>query len=231
VWTYGGVRLDIHRHTAYRSARKVLGHGGVRACESGSRLKYAGRLYQDGRVLARRGRTGGAILIDGSGSMDWKQDTVERAVRLLPGVWVGWYSWHMAAYELSRLATGTTQDAYYKSLRAIAPYWGRLCIIAEKGRVAEYDARHPDEVRAHSLGNECDAECLEYIGKLPGPRVWVSDGAVYGDSTHGARCDAAMRKYGIVRVATVDDAVAYLEGKAVTGWSSVSWYGSKKVRR
>ncbi len=221
VWVINGAKLDIHRHTATRAARKVQGKGGVKASDSGSRLSFPRRLYQDGRVLARTGRAGGGILVDGSGSMAWNQAKVDRAVLILPGLWVGWYSLHTAAYETSQKTHGAyrlpTGAADYEKLRREAPYWARLCIIAEKGRVAEY--KPSLETAYHSGGNEVDGDCLAYFARcVQGPKVWVSDGQVYGAPGHAKECARVMRQHNIVRVDTVDDAVAYLEGKTVLGY-------------
>ncbi len=235
VWIVDGAKIDIHRHTATRVARKLPGRGGARPSDNGPRLAYARRLYQDGRVLARTGRTGGGILVDGSGSMAWSQSTVDQAVAVLPGLWVGWYSLHQSALALYTQRDGRAEEhsggvaGAYERLRRAAPYWARLCVIAEKGRVAEY--RPGAESMYHSGGNEVDADCLAYFARAcQGPRIWVSDGQVYGAPGHAAQCTRIMRQYNIVRVLTVDEAVRYLEGKPVMGYRDCSATARRIVR-
>ncbi len=223
-WVVNGARIDIHRHTATRAARKIHGRGGVKASDSGTRLAFPRRLYQDGRVLARTGRVGGGILVDGSGSMAWNQRKVDTAVAILPGLWVGWYSLHQAAYSYAKTVLAitwarTAED--YARLRREAPYWARLCIIAERGKVADY--KPSLETAYHTGGNEVDGDCLSYFARVcQGPKVWVSDGQVYGAPGHAQECARVMRQYNIVRVDTVDDAVRYLTGQPVMGYRDCS---------
>ena len=203
AFQHDGQWLEIHRHTTVRNGKPV-GQGGWRVSQDGPSVRYPGRLFQDGRVFARSGVSGGGILIDGSGSMQWDQAKVERACKLLPGVWVGWYSWHYSAMSGEML------------------YWGRLCVVAERGRVGTLDLVS-DEEAAHTGGNSCDAEALAYAAQaVVGPLVWVSDSFVCADASgdpksHHDRCDAIMARRKIVRVATVDEAIDYLSRKPVMG--------------
>jgi hypothetical protein len=78
---------------------------------------------------------------------------------------------------------------------------GAVTIVAKGGRVANI----PAALKKYSIGNVVDGPALEWLGRQPGPRIWVSDGDVtgVGDSTHSALYLDAMRlcrKYGIRRV-------------------------------
>lgn len=233
MWVIGGAKIDIHRHTATRAGRKLQGRGERRASDTGSRVVAPRRLYQDGRVLARTGRVGGGILVDGSGSMAWSQPACDRAVAILPGLWVGWYSLHQEAYDHTETMYGTrrcpTTSAEYERWRHESPYWARLCIIAERGKVADFQPRL--EADYHSGGNEVDGDCLSYFARcVQGPKVWVSDGQVYGAPGHALQCARVMKQHRIVRVDTVEDAVRYLEGKPVMGYKDCSSRQHKLVK-
>jgi hypothetical protein len=196
--------LEIHRHSAMQSAQSI-GHGGWRAGQSGAYVKAPGRLWQDGKVFARPGHYNGGMLFDGSGSMRWNQAKAEAAARVLPGVWIGFYSAHREAAEPGG-------------------YWGMLCIVAERGKVGLFTPLDPGEQARHTGGNQCDAECLAYMARaVPGPKVWISDGQVCLDLAHYGRCNAIMKAHRIVRVDTAEQARDYLAGRKVEGYRTSAY--------
>lgn len=95
-------------------------------------------------------RPGGTILIDLSGSMGWDHDELRRLIKKLPAVTI-------AGYSGDDIKGG-----------------GRLCILAEKGMWRGLDG---EEVQ---FGNAVDLEALEWLAGMPGPRIWLSDGAIVG---------------------------------------------------
>jgi hypothetical protein len=132
----------------------------------------------DGAVFrSRRPTLGGTVLIDVSGSMRLTQEDVERIVAAAPGAVVAVY-------------------ASYSDLRR-----GAVTVVAKGGRVANI----PAALAKYGIGNVVDGPALEWLGRQPGPRIWISDGDVtgVGDSIHPALYLDAMRlcrKYGIRRV-------------------------------
>jgi hypothetical protein len=195
----GGARIEIHRHATLRRGERV-GRGGERAADQGTVMRRPARVLTDGLAYTVPARPAGGILMDWSGSMRYSQEIIRDAVAQLPGLWAGGYAEHADM----RWRTGG--------------YTARLCIVAQHGRVGTVDWW--GDVQAAVTGeNNCDALVLRYFGRtVRGPKVWVSDGRVYGEYGHSTDCDRACRQYGIVRVLTVGDAVAYLRRQTVCGW-------------
>jgi hypothetical protein len=52
---------------------------------------------------------------------------------------------------------------------------GKLYVLARNGRYVK-------TIPPHGAGNGCDGPALRYLASLPGPRIWVSDGQVVGNS-------------------------------------------------
>ena len=59
---------------------------------------------------------------------------------------------------------------------------GAIVIIAKGGRVAEQSAMDLSQG-----GNGIDGPALRWLGSQPGPRIWVSDGQVFGRMSSGSR--------------------------------------------
>ena len=84
---------------------------------------------------------------------------------------------------------------------------GRLVIIAENGKMT--NQRYINQMR--NYGNIVDGPALDWLGKQPGPRLWVSDGQASGagDSfSEGLRleCFNKQVRYGIVRINDIEQA-------------------------
>jgi hypothetical protein len=169
------------------------GRGGRawRASSEGSVVRYLSRWPVDGAVFRRRARRGGGtVLVDTSGSMSLDVADLDRLLLATPsGVRVAIYS-------------GRGSE-------------GELRIVADAGRRA---------TRAHleryGSGNVVDLPALEWLARQPRPRLHCSDFGVTGVGDRGSaslkrRCVAVSRRAGIHRVATVDEAVAFLRSGGV----------------
>src|SRR5262249_23523424 len=101
---------------------------GWRAAEEGVAPRYPHRLLSDGRVFARRRRTtGGAVVIDASGSMALNAKDILRIVEHAPGATV-------AAYA-ARTDSGALRILARKGRSASA----RDCSLAELGHMNVID--------------------------------------------------------------------------------------------
>jgi hypothetical protein len=123
--------------------------------------------------------------------------------------------------ELVAAAPGATVAVY-----AGACDYGRLVIVAANGKMADKSAieraltpRPPaadssddsdDDSDPYCLrpmcGNVVDGPALEWLGRQPGPRIWVSDGlvtGVYDEFANNLRAEAVatMRQRDIERIA------------------------------
>lgn len=193
--------LDVHKHTSHGSSRTIASQW--RASTQGTILRYPHRLYPSGRVFGVK-QKGGSILVDFSGSMAWEPEKLDRLIKELPGVWVGGYDGH------SDMVT----------------YSGRLCIIAQAGRVGERGEE--TERSGGNYGTGADLAAIEYAMRFaPKPLVIVTDGEC-GPNWKKAT-DGAMRRYRLHRVATFDDAVAYLQGKQVWGYRTMRNYSNRAL--
>jgi hypothetical protein len=154
-----------------------------RADVEGSRLGDPSRFHRDGRGWRTRRRTrhaGGSVLIDCSGSMSLTAGMLEELVTANPAALIATYS---------------GDDDQER---------GRLHIVARRGSRV-----HPDRVRPPGIYNVCDGPALDWLGRHPEPRIWVSDGGVTGrgeTSSAKLRADAAnrMRRHRITRVETAE---------------------------
>ena len=107
----------------------------------------------DGAVFrSRRPTPGGTVLIDISGSMDLSQEDIEALVARAPGLTVAVYA---SDHKTSR---------------------GFVTVVARGGRVADIAS----VLQSYGGGNVVDGPALEWLGRQPGPRIWVSDGLVTG---------------------------------------------------
>jgi hypothetical protein len=146
--------------------------------DEGTTLKAPYRLPIDGRVFSRRRvDRGGTVLIDASGSMALSLEDIRRLVLAAPSAVVAIYC-------------GTGK-------------FGTLTVVARKGRVVDHAGLV--KARTYGNGNIVDGPALEWLGKQPGPRVWVSDGFVTGvnDTTSvdlGAAAQVTCNRGSIRRV-------------------------------
>lgn len=155
-----------------------------RFTETGYALTQIHRYATDGKMFrtASGGDRGGGVLIDASGSMSLQPEEIELMCVAAPAVNVAHYCGHGER--------------------------GVLTVIADGDRVADDSG-----MRSGFYGNIVDGPALrEWLAKMPHPRIWVSDGDVRGnnDRAHAALTEDCMRicrANGIVRVATVEDAL------------------------
>ena len=165
-----------------RLAPRLRGEG-WRAAPDGIRLGDPSRFHRDGRgwrARRRRRQAGGTALIDCSGSMSLTPEMLEDLVSANPAAVVATYSGDDDRQQ------------------------GRLHIVARQGRRVR-----PEHVRPPGTYNICDGPALDWLGRQPAPRIWVSDGGVTG---RGEVCSAALvadaetraRRYRIRRVETTD---------------------------
>jgi hypothetical protein len=138
-------------------------------------------------------------------------------MRQFPRLWAAIYSMHRSSAE-----AGTRRGRYA----------GRLCVLAQNGRLAPLPKR--GEEREHTSGNgDADKAALAYAARwAPKPIVWVSDGQVEAETRgNWPAVDALLRRHRIVRVLTIEDAIAYLRGQKVRGWTACSSMPARLLRR
>lgn len=141
---------------------------------------------------------GGIVLIDGSGSMDWDIEDIEKMVMLAPGCTIAVYS---APDEPTHY--GTTGSVEHT-----------MFVLAEAGKTLSRD-----EIRnvRYSLcgGNGCDLPALKWaISKRKNnkqPIVWITDGYVHGRYTEIVRCAALARRHGVMFAADAMEATGLLK--------------------
>lgn len=141
---------------------------------------------------------GGIVLIDGSGSMDWGIEDIEKMVMLAPGCTIAVYS---APDEPTHY--GTTRSAEHT-----------MFILAEAGKTLSRDEIR--NVRNNLCGgNGCDLPALKWaISKRKSnkqPIVWVTDGYVHGRYTEIVRCAALARRKGVMFAEDVIEATTLLK--------------------
>lgn len=152
---------------------------------SEGRLADPARLHRDGQAFrarrAARATPLGAALIDLSGSMAIDARDLERLVAASPGAVVATYCGQADGQR------------------------GALYVVARGGRrAAEHQLWPPGHM------NLVDGPALEWLGRQPGPRVWVSDGAVTGRGDRpspalDAERDALLARHAILRVDTLGE--------------------------
>jgi len=153
-----------------------------RPADFGYNPKYINRYCIDKKIFKQKVTAlGGTILIDASGSMSFNGQDILEVMQQLPAVTIAMYN-----------GKGDTGD---------------LRIIAKNGkRVTE---KYLDE---HSgYGNVVDGPALEWLGKQPARRIWVSDMAVFGahGDTNGfnlmADVNKLVRKYNIINLKNIEE--------------------------
>lgn len=146
----------------------------------------------DGRAFGRKRKVkGGTILIDHSGSMHLDYNDVRQIIEDAPAATI-------AAYAADREAQDSNK--------------GKLVILAQGGKVSDYQQVY-DHVGGRNL---VDGPALDWLAKMPQPRLWVSDGFVNGrDGSQGANlvaeATAKVRRGRIARIPTVSEAVEYVK--------------------
>lgn len=190
--------MAIHRHiTKNKPGRRIAMPFG--SSETGMIPTQFGRRSIDGKMFKRKKATG-AVIIDMSGSMRWDWAQLRDLIRRLPNVTIAGYHGVNSA------------DGKYDA----GPVRGKLCVFGEKGRWSE-----PEYEAGDNNGNDVDFEALDWGAKVTdGPVVWLSDGevcgGVYRERGLVQKCNALMKKRGIVRLTNADDARAYFRKKPVT---------------
>lgn len=177
--------------TVLESALTVPMRGGnfqVATGETGTTLRWAHlhRIATDGVVFRRMRRRPGAlqrgtVLIDVSGSMSLENAQVAALVEMMPHATVAIYS-------------GTASHRPGQSV-------GHIVVVARDGRrVADIAS---DDIPRHR-GNAIDGPALLWLSRMPAPRLWISDGQVWGmggrRQSHDDECAAIMQAAGIVQV-------------------------------
>lgn len=228
--TQGVIQIHDHTQGLRRSAVRISRRDQPQ--EMGTRLAFPMRYLIDRRVFGRKILNEAAIMIDGSGSMKWNNELLEEFIKLLPAVHIGIYGGfrnpEMKPYKMP-------EDGVF----------GRICILAKRGRIARYQGRVGSDV-GFTGANEIDAESLRVLARWPGPRFWLSDGYVGGGINMGKSypgdvykshylsgqgqvvydCNRVMRQAGILRVPDVDTMRRLLKRQHVTLYRScVNWYG------
>lgn len=138
-----------------------------KAMQIGTSIGRIDRLSVDQKIFNRKMRVQGfigTVLIDVSGSMEWKLDDLQFAIENSPGATIATYS-----------------GKYTK---------GNLTIVGKGGRMARQQAIYD----AQWGNNLVDKPALEWLAKQKGPRIWVSDGGVHPlkqGSTLSAQQDCA----------------------------------------
>ena len=193
--TFGGSGCEYHRHIhPARHSRAMRQPQG--ATDIGVEPSLFERLIEDQRIFRNR-RPGGSIAIDCSGSMSWPFDELKRAISSFPSATIAKY------------------QGIYRGDGAV----GRLCVVAE-------DGRWDDDVEVSEDGfngdNAVDIEALEWLASQRAPRVWLSDGGVCSGRVNemgaeaGPYIRALSRKFNIVRIRRVPDAIKYLRSRGTT---------------
>jgi hypothetical protein len=186
--------MQIHEHiTTHRPGRKLAAPGGAR--DTGIIPVLFDRYCTD-RMIFRIRRGTGAVVIDCSGSMRWDWEQLRKGLRHFPNVVVGCY------------------QGFKSDLR------GRLCVIAKKGRWADYNPHLEPDLYGN---NTVDYQALLWLASQPKPRVWLSDGMYCGGNAanNERNINDLMRKAGIIRIATLEATIAYLQGKQVPAFKEV----------
>lgn len=132
----------------------------------------------------RKAPSTGSILVDCSGSMELSIESVASLVEKMPAATVAAY----AGIQGSECS-------------------GRLVVLARNGRICNVN---DSRLAALGSGNIVDGPALEWLGRQPNLRVWISDGVVTGvhDRAGENLTDEAsklVRRFGIFRVPTLEE--------------------------
>ena len=128
--------------------KKLISRSKWGASDEGAVPRYVHRLPIDGKIFGRKKKTvGGTVLIDDSGSMSWSQVQIQRIMEAAPAANIAAYSGEMKS--------------------------GELVILAQDGKYA--DVRNDPSARPHGGNNLVDYPALQWLAKMPKPRIWVTD--------------------------------------------------------
>ena len=180
---WGKLKMDYpprnHRVAGYLGKRN-------RSTDEGSYPRQLHRLLIDGKIFrhTRRGR-GGAVLIDGSGSMQLGNEDIQKILNAAPGCTVAVYS-------------GNTHD-------------GVLRVLAQDGRQVDKQFIGAPAGGA----NVVDGPALQWLSKQAKPRIWVSDGQVTGvhdrmSAINTLECVGLTRRHQIAQEKDMGKAVKLL---------------------
>jgi len=133
---------------------------------------------------------GGSVLLDTSGSMRLDGDDILRLLNEAPLARIALYSGDCNV--------------------------GTLRIVADNGRMAT----EKDITQRFGGNNEVDIYSLEWLGKQPAPRLWVSDGLVTGkDDRHFPiltdEANRLMDRFDICRADTIEEALEIMAERKV----------------
>lgn len=173
----------------------LAAHRRTIAAPVGPRLRNIRRLLTDGRAFARtitKPQKGGTVLIDTSGSMHLRPETVHAVLAKIPAATVAIYS-------------GARSE-------------GAVSIIAKAGRIASARAIKT-RIAQVGGGNIVDGPALAWLGQQAEPRLWVCDGVVTGCNDEGSRvldleAEALRRKGRIARFDSLHDLAEHLQKEA-----------------
>lgn len=157
ITAVGHVQYHDHTATIKRQNARIIRR--AVPVSQGINARFAHRWMLDKSIFAQRMLTEGGIMIDGSGSMEWKEEDMRLLLEKLPAVKVGLYS-----------------EAYGENPKTGETIYGRICTLAQNGRFAKFTGRDPGT----EVGNHVDYEALQLLAKWPEPRLWLSDGIVCG---------------------------------------------------
>ncbi len=181
---WGVMSMDQPPRKRPRQSKKVMKK--TRSMEYGVNPKYIHRACSDGRIFGyKKKQPGGAVLIDGSGSMHITAEEVRQLVEIAPQARIAIYS-------------GNQND-------------GVLRILAQDGMMVDDEL----VCSPAGGNNCVDGPALEWLAKQKAPLVWVSDGHVTGDAATGfnallgAQCQAFIRKQRIKQLESTVDAIEY----------------------
>lgn len=132
------------------------------------RLHLDGKIFK-GAVMRGGNRGRGTILVDMSGSMSWTYEDFRQLLEVIPECSVYGYAGHHHGRS------------------------GRLVLLADRGRCATMEAVEQWKAKIGCL-NVIDGPCLSFLAKMPGPRVWISDGHVTGYREHRSAYIDAVAK-------------------------------------
>jgi hypothetical protein len=183
---WGAMTFEQPPRKRARKSKKVMKKN--RSMEYGVNPKYVHRACSDGRIFGyKKKQPGGAVLIDGSGSMHITPEEVRKLVEIAPQAQVAIYSGYDNTGVLRLLAKDGTmvEDELIRS-----PAGGNNCV---------------------------DGPALEWLAKQKQPLVWVGDGHVTGDARTGmnpelaVQCQAFIRKKRIKQLPSTVDAIKYFD--------------------
>lgn len=140
---------------------------------------------------------GGVVLIDGSGSMDFDMEDIEKMVLAAPGCTVAVYS--------------APDDPTSYGKETACQY--TMYVLAENGRMLSRD--QIQDVRDNlNGGNGCDLPALKWaIGRRKNnhqPIVWVTDGHIHGDAMEVVRATRIAITAGTMFAENTSEAVDLL---------------------